>query len=148
MHVRTGERPTALLNENSGASHGQNAVPQANPSPMKRSGREPRRGAGGSAHSIGASSLTGEVLSSCRTNTTCPKSGPSRGIATGSPVGVCHVPMKRVRLERTPKPTNPYSNALQVPEKITCYQDIADFLNQFPQSEYYKPVTESEGLPA
>ena len=76
------------------------------------------------------------------------KSGPSRGIATGSPVGVCHVPMKRVRLERTPKPTNPYSNALQVPEKITCYQDIADFLNQFPQSEYYKPVTESEGLPA
>ena len=79
MHVRTGERPTALLNENSGASHGQNAVPQANPSPMKRSGRERRRGAGGSAHSIGASSLTGEVLSSCRTNTTCPKKRPVEG---------------------------------------------------------------------
>ena len=30
------ERPTALLNENSGAGHGQNVVPQANPGAMKQ----------------------------------------------------------------------------------------------------------------
>src|SRR5207245_867244 len=39
----TEERPQALLKENSGANHGQKAVPQANPSAMKQSVRERRR---------------------------------------------------------------------------------------------------------
>src|SRR5438445_12902323 len=46
------ERPQALLSENSGASHGQKAVPQANPGAMKQSGRERRGGGGGSAHNL------------------------------------------------------------------------------------------------
>jgi hypothetical protein len=35
-------------------------------------------------------------------------------------------------LECTPKPTDPYPKAVQVAEAITCYQDITDFLKQFP----------------
>src|SRR5256712_5329051 len=43
-YIRTGERPIALLNENSGQVMGKKAVPQANPSAMKQPGRERRRG--------------------------------------------------------------------------------------------------------
>ena len=35
-------------------------------------------------------------------------------------------------LERTPKPTAPYPKVVEVPEKITGYHDITDFLAQFP----------------
>ena len=50
-------------------------------------------------------------------------------------------------LERTPKPTAPYPKALQVPEQITSYQDIVDFLNQFPQSENASPSSELHVTP-
>jgi len=35
-------------------------------------------------------------------------------------------------LETTPKPTVPYPNAVEVPEQIATYADIANFLKQFP----------------
>jgi len=44
-------------------------------------------------------------------------------------------------LDCTPKPTNPYPKALQVPERIRSHEDILEFLKQFP------PVSkESEAL--
>jgi len=44
-------------------------------------------------------------------------------------------------LDCTPKPTNPYPRALQVPERIRSHEDILEFLKQFP------PVSEeSEAL--
>jgi len=48
---------------------------------------------------------------------------------------------RRWILDCTPKPTNPYPRALQVPERIRSHEDILEFLKQFP------PVSEeSEAL--
>src|SRR6266571_2601345 len=76
---RTGDRPTALLTENSGASHGQKSRSTGQPKrdEATRAGAEKR--SGGGAHSIGSSSLTGGHPSCRTTTTTCPKKQPVEG---------------------------------------------------------------------
>src|SRR6266571_6422375 len=80
---------------------GKKAVPQAKPGAMKQPGRERRRGA---VEVLALSALrpSPEVLSSCRRTKTCPKKRPVEGHSCWfTPVAVvCHVPMRRVCLER------------------------------------------------
>lgn len=49
-------------------------------------------------------------------------------------------------LECIPKPTNAFPKALQVPEKIQRYQDIIDFLKQFPSVPSDHPAIKFFGL--
>jgi hypothetical protein len=49
-------------------------------------------------------------------------------------------------LQCTPKPTNMLPKAYAVPEKIRSYQDIVDFLNQFPQVPAEHPAIRFFGL--
>jgi len=49
-------------------------------------------------------------------------------------------------LERTPKPTAPYPKVVEVPEKINAYQDITDFLAQFPPVPKEHPALEFFGI--
>jgi len=96
------ERLIALLKEKSGASHGQKRRSTGQPRRVEtvRSGTEKR----GAVEVLALSALPfpPEVLSSCRTNTTCPKKRPVEGHSCWfTPVAVvCTVPMRRARLER------------------------------------------------
>jgi len=49
-------------------------------------------------------------------------------------------------LECTPKPTNPYPRALQVPDRISSYEDILEFLKQFPPVSEKSEALRSFGL--
>src|SRR3989454_5977829 len=51
-------------------------------------------------------------------------------------------------LERTPKPTAPYPKVVEVPEKISDYHDITDFLAQFPPVPKEHPALEFFGIDA
>src|SRR5438132_2985404 len=85
----TAERLTALLTENSGASHGQKRRSTGQPKRHEavRSGTEKR--SGGGARSIGSSSLTGGHPSCKRTITTCPKKRPVEGHSCWFTSGSC-----------------------------------------------------------
>jgi hypothetical protein len=49
-------------------------------------------------------------------------------------------------LDCTPKPTNMFPKAVEVPERIQSYQDVLDFLKQFPPVPADHPATEFFGL--
>ena len=51
-------------------------------------------------------------------------------------------------LERTPKPTNPFPQAFLVPEEIRSYQDIEEFIEQFPPIQEDHPALKLFGLSA
>lgn len=51
-------------------------------------------------------------------------------------------------LECTPKPTNMFPKATAVPETIQSYQDILDFLKQFPPIPANHPAIKIVGLPS
>src|SRR5712692_110853 len=93
----TAERLTALLTENSGASHGQKRRSTGQPRRVEtvRSGTEKRRTV--EVLPLSALPFPPEVLSSCRRTktTTCPKKRPVEGHSCWfTPVAVvCHVPM-------------------------------------------------------
>jgi hypothetical protein len=49
-------------------------------------------------------------------------------------------------LECTPKPTNPFPKAIVAPSRIQSYQDVLDFLRQFPPIPLDHPALEFFGL--
>src|SRR2546425_12113925 len=105
MYIRIGERPHALLNENSGTSHEQKRRSTGQPKREEatRSGTEKRRAV--EVLTLSALLSHRRCCPSCRRTrtTTCPKKRPVEGHSSCwlLPVAVvCHIPMKQVCLER------------------------------------------------